>query len=307
MTPLEDIKIFAYLSPNPTDDDSFLEEDWISWFPGYKTGETEEGLPSFYHEDNIALYEKIEGYSADLFKAALKRMWPLLEGTYFNQIHLVLDYTNFQFSDALAGYDAKRSNPGKGRYVFYLDQHLLNRYFHRLNGNEKAIPNMNIWEHELVHLIDHWEITRASSMANSSTPSNNLEYYLLKYREEGLANLFDLLDGKLEKFQSRAQAKEKFLANYQEIHAKIHSLKNTSDEDRKEIYQGLDFYEVGPWLILEMLDDIFFASEMESAASLEEKIAKGIIIPDEDKLEILKKAFLIDNEWFLSRLNLKNE
>jgi hypothetical protein len=304
MTRLEDIKIYAYLTPHPLEEDTYLEEDWISWLPGYKAGKSEDGDSSIYREENIALYEKIENYSANVLKAALERMWPLLNGIYFNQIQLAIDYLNYNCSDALAGYDQGLSDPAKGIYVFHVDQSLLNRYLHFFNGNEKALPNMNIWEHELVHLKDHWQLVKASSFKNSAYPLNNLEYYLLKYREEGIANLFDLLDGKIKAFKSIAEAKGKFISNYNEINKRLQSLEKSTEKDRLEIYSGYDFYEIGPWLILDMLCEIPMVTEIASIESLEKNIVNGIILEDSVKLEILKNTFYIDNNWFLGRLKL---
>ena len=163
---------------------------------------------------------------------------------------------------------------------------------------------MNLWEHELIHLLDHWQIIESNGFFNSSLPQNNLQYYLLKYRSEGLANLFDLLDGKLKTIQSREEAKEKFQNNLDQVQAKILSLTQTSREDRIELYSGYDFYEIGPWIMLDLVDEILSVSELPDAEDLEEKLSQGVSIPDETKLEILKMAFYIDNDWFLSRLDL---
>jgi hypothetical protein len=305
MTRLEDIKIYPYLTPDPFDDESGFEEDWISWLPGYKTGETEDGEPSIYHGDNFRVYEKIENYISGIFRSALTRIWPLLEGIYFKQIQIAIDFTDFKNSSALAGYDTYKSDPARGIYVFHVDQTLLNRYLHFFQGNEQALPDMNLWEHELIHLIDHWQLVQASSLCNSNVPQNNLEYYLLKYRSEGLANLFDLLDGKLRKFKCRAEAKERLISNYNEIQAKIETFSYTTDQMRKELYSGYDFYEIGPWILLDMLDEIFFLEGTYSAEDIEQKIKDGVILSDEDKLSILEKAFLMDNEWFLGRLKME--
>lgn len=53
MKTAQQLQISAYLSPHPLDDDSFLKEEWISWLPGYIKEETEEGMPSYYHDSNM--------------------------------------------------------------------------------------------------------------------------------------------------------------------------------------------------------------------------------------------------------------
>ena len=83
MSSAQELKINAYLSPNPLDEDSFIEEEWISWLPGYIKGETEDGMPSYYHDSNIALFENIESFTAELFKKATERIWHLLNEHHF--------------------------------------------------------------------------------------------------------------------------------------------------------------------------------------------------------------------------------
>ena len=302
MKSIEDLSVFAYLTPSPYDEDGYFEEEWISWLPGYLSEATEDGAPSYYRDENMALLDRIETYAAQSFKLALARMWPLLEGIYIQQIQIAIDFTNYQGTNSLAGYDLQRSNPAKGCYVFHLDQQLLLRYLSHLQDKESIGLNMNIWEHELIHLLDHWQLVHSAAFANSELPANNLEHYLLKFREEGLANLFDLLDGKLTKFTSIAQAKDRFFARYAIARESLGSLETSTQQERNTLYSGYDFYEVGPWLILEMLQELFFVFETPGVAHLEEKIAAGNVISDYVKLEIIKLAFLIDNSWFLSRI-----
>jgi hypothetical protein len=305
MKTASDLNIYTYLTPHPLDDDNHLEEDWIDWLPGYTKGETEEGLPSYYHEDNIALYESIEELTAKVFRNALERMWPLLEGIHFNEIQLSIDYLNYMnTTSTLAGYNHGVSNPAKGVYVFHINHNLLNRYVHFLDGHEGVIPDMGIWEHELVHLLDHWQSVGSSSFGLSTIPANNLQHYILKYREEGIANLFDLMDGKIKGIPSIEAAKEKFQSNVEIVKAKLQALERTDEQIRSEIYHGYDFYEIGPWLILDLLDELFFImDEFEDAETIESKISSGILIPDQQKLEILDLALsTIDNQYFIDRI-----
>ena len=301
MSETKDIKIHAYLTPHPLDEDTFLEEEWISWLPGYLKEEAEDGLPSYYHENNIELFENIEELTHTLFRNAMERLWPLLSKYHFKSINIGIDYSNFRNSkSSLAGYDNKNSNPATGNYYFYVDQHLLSSYASYVTKKTDKLPNINLWEHELIHLIDHWELIRASSFAHSDNPLNNLQYYVLKYREEGIANLFDLLDGKIKGIKSIAEAKDKFQTNYTNVKKKLLTLEKSSSQDRESIYSGYDFYEVGPWIILDMLKEIPMVTDIISIEELEDNITNGIIIDDHLKLEIMKNAFYFDIDWFYS-------
>lgn len=300
MTALQDIRIFPYLTPNPLKENSFLEESWISWFPNYKTGDSADGLPSFFHEENIAYFEKIENFVSEQFRTALQRMWPLFEGIYIEQIQISIDFLISTNPHTLASYIPQKSNPAKGKYIFSLNRNLLSRYLYTLEGRDGLIPKKNIWEHELVHLLDHWQIVNAQAFANSENPSNAFTYYLLKYREEGIANLHDLLDGKLSGPSSRAEATEKFILNVQQTQKTLEENPNLPHKEKLKLFSGYEFYELGPWLILDKMEELIAHTELEPIQALEEKIAEGVPISDESKLAYLKFALLIDNEWFLS-------
>lgn len=303
---MKDIKVDAYLNPHPLDEDSFLEEEWISWLPGYVQGETEEGLPSYYHEANIDLFEKIEGLTVKVFTNALLRMWPLLEDHYIQSINIGIDYSNYSGSSStLAGYHYQYSKPSKGKYYFSVDRNLLIRYATFVNQNINKLPNLGIWEHELVHLLDQWELVKASAFAHSDLPANNLYYYLLKYREEGIANLFDLMDGKIDELKSIKDAYALFQNQFLKIKEKLKGVDNTNSNFRSEIYSGYEFYSAGPWIILDMLREIPMVTDKYDIDMLEKKIVSKENIDDSIKLEIMKHAFHVDTEWFYSRIKSK--
>jgi len=302
MTETKDIKINAYLSPHPLNEDTFLEEEWISWIPGYLKEETEEGSPSYYHDRNIELFENIEKQTEDFFRDAMNRLWPLLKDHHFKSMNIGIDYANLEnSSSSLCGYEYKYSRPSKGVYHFTVSPILLNRYALFVNQQKDILPDFGIWEHELIHLLDHWEILKASSFANSDIPINNLQYYLLKYREEGIANLFDLLEGKIKGVKSIKEAKEKFHRNHAKTKERLQNLDKTNSQVREDIYSGYDFYEVGPWLILDMLGEIPMVTDIIEIETLEKKIISGEWIDDQMKIEILKNAFYIDLEYFNGR------
>ncbi|GHB49205.1 hypothetical protein [Mongoliitalea lutea] len=302
---LNNVQITAYLSPHPLDEDSHMEEEFIDWLPGYVKGESEEGEPSYMRDENIELYERIEQLTEDIFRKALLRMGPLLEGYLFKNIQIFIDYQNFSDAgSALAGYNHADSNPGKGIYVFHVNQRLLNRYLHFLEGNLEAIPDMNLWEHEIIHLLDHWELVKASAFRSSDLAHNNLIHYLIKYRKEGTANFLDLLDGKLDGIQSREEAKSLMKEKYELAKNSLAGTDKTSDEQRTLLYAGYNFYAIGPWIMLDMIDEYLLVAENEEdASSIEYKIQQGISLSEEGKLNLVRIVLMFDNEMFLERLD----
>jgi hypothetical protein len=108
------------------------------------------------------------------------------------------------------------------------------------------------------------------------------------------------LDGKLSGPSSRAEATEKFILNVQQTQKTLEEYPNLPHKEKLKLYSGYEFYELGPWLILDKMEEMITHTELEPIQTLEEKIAAGVPISDESKLAYLKHALLIDNEWFLS-------
>jgi peptide deformylase len=73
------------------------------------------------------------------------------------------------------------------------------------------------WEHEIIHLIDHWQSVKSSAYRDSDVSSVYYNYYLSQYRTEGIAELYYLLKGGIEDIKNMSQAKEKFQSNLERI------------------------------------------------------------------------------------------
>ncbi len=300
-------EIYIYLTPDPFESDDCLEEDNFSWIPGYLSGEDEDGTVSFLREENTELFDKIfESFKGDI-SAALQRLKPLFDEFYLRQLNVALDFSGLltRTKSSLAGYYYHYSQPSKGIYSFSVDQNMLYRKALFLRDAKKSVlPDMNLWEHELIHLFDHQELVAASLLKESEIGKNNLDYYCLKFREEGLANLFDLLDGKLKDISGVREAKEKFVSAYRIAAGKLMNEKNTTSEIRKEVYKGFDFYEIGPWLILAILHrDFSFSEDDLDIQSIFEKLTLGVVVEDAVKIKLLKRATYIDNQYFLSAVS----
>lgn len=298
-------KVEAYLCPSPFDPDSEFEDEFISWLPGYKKESAESGSVSYWSDENIALYEKIQEFAENEFNKAFARLRPLFEGIYIKTIDLQIDVAGFGCSKtALAGYNYNASKPAKGKYVFSIDQALIGRYAHFLeHNNTNVLPTTNIWEHELIHMLDNNQIIKGSLLMSSEIPENNLSYYKLKYREEGLANLFDLMDGKVKGISSIQEAKDKFNANEKNVLEKLESVKKSTTNIRSDTYAGYDFYEIGPWLMLAMLNEFPIASETIDMKALTEKIEKNETIKDDLKLEVMKYALRLSVDYFFDNID----
>lgn len=303
--PPEEIKIFAYLAPHPLDEDSGAEPECLEWIPGFiNEDDDEEGVIALYRDSNIELYKKIESLTEQYFKESVSNMWPLLTDVYINSMQVVIDISGILGSTntSLAGYLYKRSNQQKGIYVFQLDLSLLSAYLKKEEKNELLDFNeKSTWDHELIHLIDHNAIIASHLYMLSSSPYENFKYYLIKYREEGIADLYLVLNGytDIKKSQEAIELFKKAVINRKnEIDFSVAS----TDESRTELYKGNDFYKYGPWLILEILRELETFWDENKIAKCIEAITKNEAAPLETILEVIKRAIEIEPDKFLHHI-----
>jgi hypothetical protein len=299
---LEDLNIYAYLAPHPMDEFSGVEGDYLEWIPGFlNQDDEEEGVSAIYRDCNIQIYHRIVEITEQHFKCSVKNMWPLLEEVNISSMQVAIDISGLISSGAnsLAGYMYDLSNHLKGKYVFNLDLNLLITY---LKKDEKDIPlefhEKSVWDHELIHLLDHKSITAASLYNRSRSPFENFKYYLIKYREEGIADLYYLLNG-YTKINSLQEAIEKFKSACINRKEEFDFSVPSNYKSREALYEGRHFYILGPWLILEYLIDYESNFEEDKIANCINLIINKEAIPLETILDVIKKAIKIKPEDFL--------
>ena len=179
----EDLNVLAYLAPHPLDDDSAIEGDDLIWIPGFLNEEDEEeGLPATYRECNIKIYDAIEALTEFHFRNSIKNMWPLLSKIQFHSLQIAIDISGIisNQKNTSASYLHNKSSQIEGIYTFSLDRNLLNSYL-QAKANNTTLDNhdQSVWEHELIHLLDHEEILRGTLYGLSDAPSENYKYFFL--------------------------------------------------------------------------------------------------------------------------------
>lgn len=302
---LEEIKIFAYLAPHPLDENSNTEPESLDWIPGFiNDDDVDEGTPSIYRDCNIEIYKKIESLTEQYLKDSVRNIWPLLSEIYINSMQVVIDITGIisPGSSSLAGFIHGKSNLTNGDYTFQLDFNLLDTYLKKDKNNEPLdFHEKSVWEHELIHLLDLMSLTEASLYRASNSPYENFKYYIIKYREEGIAELYYVLNGHsniknmqeaIELFKDRVITKKNIFD---------FSIANTY-KTKNELYKGIDFYTIGPWIILEILREIEIDWEEDMVTNSLEIISNKEAVPLETILKIIKKAISISPIQFLKHV-----
>ncbi len=298
----DDINVFAYLAPHPLDDFSGIEGDYLTWIPGFLNEEDkEEELPAIYRECNIKIYDEIEALTEFHFRNSIKNMWPLLSKIQFHSIQIAIDISGVltKQKNTSASYFHDKSSQIEGKYTFGLDRNLLHSYL-QAKANNTALDNhdLSVWEHELIHLLDHEEILKSSLYGLSDSPSENFKYFFLKFRQEGIANLHHILNGNT-KIENLDTAIKEFVKFVKEKKDKLNFTKPTNEEIVIELLSGFEYYNIGPWIILDLLRDQWENIHYEMIDNCIKNLENKQPIEEETILEIIKLGLQLNSITYL--------
>jgi len=298
----DSVNINAYLSPHPLDEDSHLDDEVFKCIPGFDDRSIDEdGIHPFFRDNNIEIYKRIENLTENMFRSAIKNIWPLLNNYIITRISIAIDYSGMLFdSNSLAAYNYVNSRPEHGYYRFDLTRSFLIRQLHKLEAGEDLSLKFNTtWEHELVHLLDHWNSVKSSLFRDSSKPEECYKYFLLQYRTEGIAELYYLLKGGRDDVKKMSDALLRFKDKVEKIKREIFSESSVSEELKETISKDYDFYEIGPWVILNYLKSHEGGFHADFIDSIINRIEKSEVIEQNEILETIKIALRIKSEEFL--------
>ena len=294
--------IYSYMLPHPTDGDSECEDEFLSWLPGFlNEPDEEQGLPAYLREENVKLYRRIEEDAEQWLKEAMVRLWPLLQNHQFKSIQLIIDvFGNMLEGSTIAGYRPDSSKPERGFYHLELSRYMLHKLLVvKAEGRELSFDDHYSMEHELIHLLDHWEIVKESVYKLSKEPRENLKYVILKFRSEGLAELSRLLQGHFEKVGSIEEAASLFRSHWTACRERVAGMERTDEKTRLELYESYLHYSAGPWLVLDMLRTFEGGWHREIIEQCLATISRKEAVDHETLLEVLKIALRIDIVSFL--------
>lgn len=293
----KNININAYISPHPLDDESDFEVEWLSWLPGFNHEDDADGLGIIYNDDNIELYKSIEDKTTELIKAAYNNLAPLFENHLIKALNVWIDLVGlFSNGSSSAGYHYNNSRPEKGTYQFNADQYLIQRYVSKNFGELPKSHRIHyIWEHEILHMLDHRFIEKSSVYQLSDEMNELYKYFLLKFRVEGFPELYYLLHGNHDDISSIEQAKVAFL----NLHTEVKNQMEETGLFPKEIYKKYDYYELGPWLLMDFLRSFEGGYHYERIENALQIVLKKEAVPKEEIFEIIKIVKRIDIKDFL--------
>lgn len=300
-TKADKVNVYAYLTPDPLDEDSTVEAEWMEWIPGFNAQEDEDGSHPFFRDENIALFKAIELTTVSHFRKSLRNLSVLLTNHLFDHIQIAIDHLGIVSRDtSVASYDYGNSQPEMGKYVMHASRSLMSAYIKAGHDLTKLSPYTAVtWEHEIIHLLDHWEVVKSCVYKSSALEINKFTYYLLSYRNEGIADLFYLLNAGYDKVNSIEAAKTVFESAVLAVQHKMFEKDMTHDEWDQEVFSDMDCYEAGPWLMLDLLRSFegYRHEQLIDEALL--KISKREPLSHLKTLFIIRIALRVTTEDFL--------
>jgi len=292
----------AYLSPHPLDHDSHWEDDFFTGIPGFlNERDEEEDTYAYLREENIELYERIERKAGEWLHSSMVRLWPLLKDHHFRSVDLMVDLFGVILKNgSVAGYNPEYSRPAKGVYSFVLSRPLTLRMMkHREAGTQMDDEDEHSLIHEVIHMLDHWDLLKPTLLADSDEPGTNLRYCILNFRSEGVAELYHLLHGKYYAVDSMESARLQASGYLKAVRDRLQSMGKTDEKTRREVFKQHIHYSVGPWLILDLLRSFHIDENLEMIEDCLATIARKEPVDHDRILEVMKLALMVNCEWFL--------
>ena len=283
----ENIPLSFYFLPEPED----VEDDMIADFPGN------------YNEDDVngkCFFNTSIEVCRTHFSRAYQNLSPLFGDKYFRSLSVYIDLSGV--FNATACYLFDYSDEKKGEYYFSASRSALNAYLKNYWDSDFSLSPFywQLWEHELIHMLDH----KYGGYKSSPDSTNCKEFwihYLLSFRSEGVAELYDLMKGH-NPIKDMNSARSIFRSDVFKLILKGWYDSDNIQKSKKQINESVIYYSVGQWMVLHALS----CSDDEDLKSLLQKvflkINNGLEVNDQDMFIIIKHALELDVDQFIRSL-----
>ncbi len=283
----KDLPVSVYFMTDPED----LEYEIIEDFPGNYDEEDPDGKCFFNTSEEVIHAHFIE---------ACENMAPFLKDRHFSSLTVGIDILGILSGDA--SYFSDRSSSLDGKYLFKASRGLLYTYLKNYWEPDFDLSSYDryIWEHEIVHMLDHENIVNDKFSYESGLRKYWIKH-LLSYRNEGVADLLYTLKG-FNTINSMSDAFRKFQEDrraFLEINWELTGYLNSWE---KQIQNASHIYSVGPWMILHALSlsgDKYVKDLVTSAIS---QVSNGEVVSEQTIFELLRYALELNCNQFISCL-----
>lgn len=294
LTTNQPLNVFAYFVPDIYSDDSDITIDDLNFIPGIITSKSDDDEEDpIYYDENMKLISSIEQFTAEQFQKALTTLQPILKNAQFNYVQINIDiFSLFSSDKAVASYNPNLSNMLKGSYVFLANYFLIWKYIQLMQtGKQLSLNEDTIWIHEIIHLLDHNAVMQSMAYKNVHTEAEAAKYHLLNFRNEGIASLYYFLKNDANSIKSLEQAKTEFSQYFDTEMEEFKKLNVSEGISMKANHNSDLWYEVGPWLILDL-----FCIEFDSVC---EELIERIIYSLENQIQMNEADILEIIQWSL--------
>lgn len=261
-----------------------------------------DGFPGTYDNEENVFEEIILDAVYVKFNHAWKNLNPLLEKTTINAISMGIDILPVGCGHAT--FFHKQSNVEKGSYGFAIKWELINEYLMEYWDNSYSVDKgyRYSWEHELTHLLDVKNLNRFDYSISSSGLQDFFIQYLLKYRNEGIAELYYFLDDDAKRLYGSGDTSRTFFREFSSMKKEDWGNPEKLVELKSKYLDSYAPYEVGPWLIIHCLEQSGDMKTAEKAKQYKKMLENKQLISSEQKLTLISMALKVKAENFLQGL-----
>jgi len=285
----QNIPVDFYFSPDPED----IEDDMIVDFPGNYDEEDSAGKCFFETS-----YDVVRTH----FVRAFLNLSPVFEDRKFTSLNVCIDLAGI--CNATAAYWYGYTDVMVGEYHFSVGRNVLKAFLKNYWDSSFSLNPfyMYIWEHELIHMLDHKYCSFQFS-ADSIDFREFWMHYLLSFRAEGIAGLYELMKGH-NPVKEMNSARDNFKSDLL-MFAKPGAFDTGNTLPlRKNIIDSSIYCSVGQWMVMHVLYCIGDSNLSALIQKVYSQIKKGEVVNECDILFILKHSFALDPETFIKSLTM---
>jgi len=288
----DELPLYVYFKNDEIDPD--ILQDIIEGMPGEYDDEDTEGADFLNISCEVVRKNFILGWN---------EVSPLFEDKKINSIHVAIDIDGL--TNGIAGYMTEESDEPAGKYVFLASITLLEFYLKEFWEQNYKLSHFkkSIWQHELIHLLDHKTDAEARILQRNPNPGALALFYLLKFRSEGIAELYYSVRHNEEISDMSAARKVLSCEIDRMVNLPWHD--NEGNETlQTELQKTFAPYTSGPWMVMHVMSCPENPERSPQLPEMMERLNKGEKLETQEIIPLLRQTLKLDNYTFLKFLTL---
>jgi hypothetical protein len=240
--------------------------------------------------------------SEDFYNAYIN-VFPIVKPLNINCVNICID--TIGGNKGHLSYQVELSNASKGSFLFMVSVEALYELIcsHWRNASTSLVRKYLMWEHELVHALDHFVNSEFEKMLWVGLKANQFAFLLswVRYRCEGIAELFPSLNHAVESISQRSSV-ERMKENIQYLDALDWTLPVTRIELDKAHFG--DYYDLGVWMILHVLSVVHNGKYFQDILLIKDALEHKKEIQEDLIYRTVRQAVEVDFYTFVKSLSM---